>query len=119
MSLSTTTFKTKISNEEQFKHNLKYEVKKNNITLSNVLPYVVDSLEEIIMHNETQEIEVLVNDNSPFFCTDLPEISISDFLRRLIKYSKIEVSTLIVMSMYIDRYCDQCSYYISNYSVYR
>ena len=119
MSSSTTTLKAKVSNKDQLKSKSKTKVKQNNLTLNEVLPYLVKSLEEIIGHNETEEVEALINDKSPFFFNDLPEISISEFLCRIIKYSKIETSTLIIMSMYIDRYCDQCCYYISHYSIYR
>ncbi len=117
--MSTLSTTAKINIKDQLKLKQKHKSKQTNMKLNDVLPYIVNSLEEIILYNETEEVDSLVCDNSPFFFNDLPEISISEFLRRIIKYSRIETSTLIIMSMYIDRYCDQCSYYISNYSIYR
>ena len=105
------------------KSSLKTKSKVNPLPykLNEVIPYVANSLEEIILQNEIddQDSKCLMKDVSPFFCDSLPEISISDFLMRVSKYSKIEASTLIIMSIYIDKFCEECSYYISYYNIYR
>ncbi len=114
ISFTEKSFNQKDSITQQYK-----QAKLLGLSSTEILTILVGSLEDIITYNEVEEIECLINDDSPFFCKDLPDISIYDFLKRIIKYCKIEISTLIIMSMYIDRYSDQCSYFISNYSIYR
>ena len=41
-----------------------------------------------------------------FLSKKIPSISIQNFLERLTKYSKMENNTLILILIYIDRFCD-------------
>lgn len=42
----------------------------------------------------------------PFLSKKVPGISIKNYLERLVKYSKIENTTLVLILIYIDRVCD-------------
>ena len=48
-----------------------------------------------------------------------PKISLSDFIRRIIKYSKISKSILICALIYIDRICKYKNYILTYYNTHR
>jgi hypothetical protein len=48
-----------------------------------------------------------------------PSISIQQYLERIVKYSKMEDSTLIITLIYIDRLCDFNQFHLSDYSIHR
>ena len=47
-----------------------------------------------------------------------PSISLLDYLRRIIKYLKIEYSTLIIAMIYIDRICKE-KVFLNEYNIHR
>ena len=48
-----------------------------------------------------------------------PKISLSDFIRRIIKYSKISKSILVCALIYIDRICKYKNYILTYYNTHR
>ena len=48
-----------------------------------------------------------------------PKISIINYLERILRYSKIEESTLIIMLIYIDRLCDFNDLILNKYNIHR
>ena len=42
----------------------------------------------------------------PFLSKKIPSISIFDFLERIVKYTKMQDSTLMLILIYIDRFCE-------------
>jgi hypothetical protein len=54
-----------------------------------------------------------------FTCKKPPSITIEAYLDRIIKYSKIEDSTLILALIYIDRICDQNNLQMTIYNIHR
>jgi hypothetical protein len=54
-----------------------------------------------------------------FHCKNKPAITIDLYLERLIKYSKIEDSTLVVTLMYIDRLCETKEIILNVYNIHR
>ena len=54
-----------------------------------------------------------------FSSKNLPKISLSDYLHRIIKYTKIEESTVIMALIYIDRLCRKRKIMLTEYNVYR
>ena len=49
----------------------------------------------------------------------VPNISIETYLNRLVKYSKIEESTIIVMLIYIDKLCEINDLFLNSYNIHR
>lgn len=54
-----------------------------------------------------------------FYSKLLPEISLKDYLIRIVKYCKAELSTCIIASIYIDRLCQEARFYLTWRNVYR
>ena len=55
---------------------------------------------------------------SIFTCTIIPNISIYDSLKRIVKYTNVEQSTLIIALIYIDRIC-QNNYFINEHNIHK
>ena len=53
-----------------------------------------------------------------FTCTIIPNISIYDYLKRIVKYTNVEQSTLIIALIYIDRIC-QNNYFINEHNIHK
>ena len=53
-----------------------------------------------------------------FTCTMIPNISIYDYLKRIVKYTNVEQSTLIIALIYIDRIC-QNNYFINEHNIHK
>ena len=54
-----------------------------------------------------------------FTSRSLPKISISDYIHRIMKYTKIEETTLILALIYIDRLCRKKKILLTEYNVHR
>ena len=49
----------------------------------------------------------------------IPSISLKDYIKRLVKYTKMNISTLILSIIYIDRFCEKYKYVLSYNNIYR
>ena len=58
------------------------------------------------------------NQNGHFTFKVKPGISLLDYLRRILKYVKIEYSTLIIAMIYIDRICKE-KVFLNEYNIHR
>ena len=68
------------------------------------------------LSNYYQKIEL--NKDGHFTFKMRPGISLFDFLQRIIKYVKIEFSTLIIAMIYIDRICKE-KVFLNEYNIHR
>ena len=86
-------------------------------SLSSAITYI---LTEIIKDNENNQIKLSKNSSTTglpdqsstaeksdkFKGKKTPSISIENFIKRIIKYTSLENSTLILSLIYLDRYCE-------------
>ena len=92
------------------------------IKLSNkYIEIISEILDEIInenaaLINEDDNFESLIN---VFKCKKPPRISIKNYLKRLMKYSKIEPSTIIISLIYIDKICENSNIQLTNLNIHR
>lgn len=49
----------------------------------------------------------------------IPKISVSDYLNRIVNYTKIEESTLIIAFIYLNRFCEKQSILLNEYNTHR
>ncbi len=82
-------------------------------------------LNEIIEENTAagnqgdKKFKIGVNKKSLFYAKSPPSIAIDQYLERILKYTKIEDSTLIISLIYIDRICDLKGYELSLNNIHR
>lgn len=81
-----------------------------------IIKSITKNIEEIILENEKK---LYVPKYDIFFLEEIPPISLNDYIKRLVKYSKMNISSLISAIIYIDQYCDQYSYVLSYHNIYR
>ena len=54
-----------------------------------------------------------------FYLSFIPPISLEDYIKRLMKYAKMDVSTLIIAIIYIDNFCDKNQYILTKNNIFR
>ena len=54
-----------------------------------------------------------------FYLSFVPPISLRDYINRIMKYSKMDISTLIMAIIYIDNFCDKHRYILTANNIYR
>ena len=85
--------------------------------------FLTKTLTEIINFNikspEISSEELMTHNQSAFYSKDIPEISLKEFIDRLIETLNPEISTCLIASMYIDRLCEEATMYLTWNNVYR
>jgi hypothetical protein len=85
-------------------------------------------LKNQIINAITLNLKDIINDNKNngrkekhdrFYISFIPPISLSDYIKRLLKYSKLDISTLIISIIYIDRFCNKNKYVLTPNNIYR
>jgi len=92
----------------------KIEVKKSDVlhTVSQLLTDICDESPQEFEHETLKIIK-------PFISIKVPQISIENFMKRLLKYSKMESSTLILILIYIDRVCFFGKFSLNYYNIHK
>ena len=54
-----------------------------------------------------------------FFLESIPEVPLHKYLLRLISYTQIEQSTLVIMLIYIDKLCSRYKLQLTYYNIYK
>jgi hypothetical protein len=57
--------------------------------------------------------------NNKFSTSNIPKISINDYLNRIETYSEIEKNTLIIALIYIDKFCQMSNIILTPYNIHR
>ncbi|KAI8388749.1 cyclin-domain-containing protein [Radiomyces spectabilis] len=65
---------------------------------------IADMLGRLITHNDL--IPLTPSNLTRFHSRTPPNISLSDYLRRIVKYTSVEKSCLLILLIYIDRVCE-------------
>ena len=101
-------------NDKLFTSIHKIEVKKSDVlhTVSQLLTDICEESPQEIDHDTIKIIK-------PFISKKIPQISIEDFMKRLLKYSKMESSTLILILIYIDRVCFFGKFQLNYYNIHK
>ena len=104
------------------------EINKKNDILTNdtyfdYLSIKISSILMEIIYQNTLKNDYnlkLKNQKKSIFTSKFPpKISLSDFIRRIIKYSKISKSILVCALIYIDRICKYKQYILTYYNTHR
>lgn len=54
-----------------------------------------------------------------FTSKQIPKISLGDYLTRIVHYTKVEESTLVIALIYIDRICKRQKLFLNEYNIHR
>ncbi|GAA5812406.1 hypothetical protein MFLAVUS_005859 [Mucor flavus] len=79
---------------------------------------IADMLGRLITHNDL--IPLTPSNLTRFHSRTPPNISLSDYLRRIVKYTSVEKSCLLILLIYIDRVCELHPHFtVSSLTVHR
>ena len=83
-----------------------------------IIKSIAKNLIEIIReNNRNNQMKYVKHDI--FYISKLPPISLEDYINRIFKNTKINISTLIIAIIYIDRFCELNGYIVSNKNIHR
>lgn len=77
-------------------------------------------IEDIVEENKSYtEEELNMENNSIYYCETIPNISVKKYFERLISYSDIDTSTVILIGIYLDRFCYKAQFLLTKNTVFR
>ena len=79
---------------------------------------IIEPLQENLLITRNS-IESQAHLSKDIFITKTPPITLEAFLKRIIKYTKMEDSTMILMLVYLDRYCEKTNVSLNDKNVHR
>ena len=88
------------------------EIKKNIV--KSISKNLKDIIKENIQNNQMKYIQ-----HDIFYFNSVPNISLDDYLYRIYKYYKMNISSLIMSIIYIDRFCEMNSYVLSMNNIHK
>ena len=114
-------------NENKIKSNLKYnylDEKKiieiiNLLTIEQVISFISNYIVDILIKNRDKTKLKIDNIKDPLYSNKVPIIKIEDYLIRLVKFSKMEISTLVLTFIYIKRFIEKENYIIAFNNIFR
>jgi hypothetical protein len=84
---------------------------------SHIIKAMAAELEDIILENSKSNIKI--SKDQYFYINNVPEVSIENYLRHIMKYSDMNVSSLIISNIYLDRFCHKYNYCLSMNTIHR
>ena len=120
-------------NKDKINENLvKIEIKKDNhinekeiikimnlITIEQVISFISQDIVNILIQNRDKTKINIKDIKDPLYSNKVPIIKIEDYLIRLVKYSRMEISTLILTFIYIKRFINKENYIIAFNNIFR
>jgi hypothetical protein len=83
-----------------------------------IIKSVINNLKEIIKENiQNNQMPYVIKDK--FYYSHIPEISIDDYINRIFKSAKMNISSLILSIIYIDRFCEINRYVLCMNNIHR
>jgi hypothetical protein len=83
-----------------------------------IISAIASNLKDIIQENQKLQKNYILRDNV-FYLEQIPLISLEDYIHHLVKYTNMNISSLILSIIYIDKFCEKNKYILSLNNVYR
>jgi len=84
---------------------------------SHIIKEIVNNLNDIMEKNKEMQYHQL-KDNL-FYLEQIPDITLEKYIKHLMKYTNMSISTLILAVIYIDQFCENFRYVLSMHNIYR
>lgn len=100
---------------------LNQEFEFNAFNIEHITKSITTILSEIIEENMDNSKHKLreAQKNTSFFSKKIPSISIQAYFERILKYTKMEGSTLVIVLIYIDRLCENNDFLLTSNNIHR
>ena len=86
---------------------------------NHIINSVVANLKDIIEENKQQGRNKYIFKDTLFYLEQIPSISLEKYIRHIIKYTQMNISTLILSVIYIDIFCEKFKYVLTLNNIYR
>ena len=84
---------------------------------NHIITAIALNLKDLIEENKLNN--QFVWKNNIFYLEQIPPISLEDYIHHLVKYTNMNISTLILSIIYIDQFCEKYKYILSLNNIYR
>lgn len=104
------------------KKEIKFQEQPESKKQSDLISSISISLIQLVSENRSKsnyKAQLKAQAHSPFTSLSIPSISLSDYLHRIWKYSKMDESSLILGLIYIDRFCKKKKVILTEFNVHR
>lgn len=110
---------SKLTDQKSVKSNpTSYLIREQIVSnVSKLLEDIINENKERLELNTLENIEI--QKSSPFFNIRVSTVTIEAFLERIIKYTKMEESTLVLVLYYIDLLCDTNNFFLNMNNIHR
>jgi len=116
-SLSTITKEVSLNTFKSFEKYFPIYISKD--LQKRIIKSIAQNLKGIIKENIQNNQMKFVIKSDIFYLNHFPAISIEDYINRIYKGTKMNISTLILSIIYIDRFCETNGYILSLNNVHR
>lgn len=118
MNTSSSSSTTYSSNETDSPLNITQINSDSNVTTKDIVSFISDNIVNKIIQNQRRFPNLKRNINDILYSENIPRISIYQFFKRIIKYSRIEDSTLVAIVIYIKRFLRKQKYLINYNNIF-
>ena len=86
---------------------------------SQIIKAIVANLNDIIEENRKRINMKYISKDNIFYLEQLPNITFGDYILHLMKNTHINISTLILAVIYIDKFCEKFKYVLTLHNIHR
>ena len=86
---------------------------------NHIINAIVTNLKDIIEENKQNGRNKYTFRDNIFYLEQIPSISLDKYIRHIVKYTQLNISTLILSVIYIDLFCEKYKYVLTLNSIYR
>ena len=105
-----------LSKEVESISEINNQIEVNDDLKNIIIDSISFNLEKVIRRNKN---EAKVCPKDLFFLSFIPRISLNKYIRHLVKQTNMEISTLIIAVIYIDRFCSDKDYTLTKNNIFR
>ena len=113
-SLSNITDNSILSKETEFNSSYESNSSKEVDLKNQIINSISLSLNELIKRNKSQKIKQDI-----FYLGFIPPITLQNYINHLMQQTNMEISTLIISIIYIDRFCSKNKYHLNKNNIFR
>lgn len=92
-----------------------------SLNKDSIIKSIHSILQDIIKENldKSKAKKIEEQKSISFYTRKIPTISIVSYLERILKYSKMEESTLVIMLIFIDNLCETSNFLLTDNNIHR
>ena len=113
-SLSNITDNSILSKETEFNSSYESNSSKEVDLKNQIINSISLNLNELIKRNKSQKIKQDI-----FYLGFIPPITLQNYINHLMQQTNMEISTLIISIIYIDRFCSKNKYHLNKNNIFR